>query len=123
MNKNQKRNLHCDSGTSTSQIFALLDTVQSDKENEIHKLMNDSDTEFIAPEEIELTGNPDNASVVTPGANVHVVGKGTTHTKQDEKARRKYTNHMEMQGFSTSLTELSSTGQSFLPKYFSLRYL
>ena len=105
------------------QIFALLDTVQSANENEIDKLMNDSDTEFIAPEEIGLTGNPDNTSVVTPAANVHVVGKGTTHTKQDEKARRKYTNHTEMQGFSPFLTELSSTGQSFLPKCFSLQYL
>ena len=37
------------------------------------------DSEFIAPEEIELTGNPDNASVVTPGGNVHVADKGTTH--------------------------------------------
>ena len=91
MNKNQKRNLHCDSGTSTGQIFALLDTVQSDKENEIHKLMNDSDTEFIAPEEIELTGNPKNASVLAPEANVHVVDKGTTHTKELETNKTKKT--------------------------------
>ena len=60
----------------------LLDTVQSNNENVIEKLMNDSDTEFIAPEEIELTGNPENASVLTPEANVHVVDKGTTHTKE-----------------------------------------
>ena len=99
----------------------LLDTVQSNNENVIEKLMNDSDTEFIAPEEIELTGNPENASVLTPEANVHVVDKGTTHTKElkthktKKKNRRKYTNHMKMQCFSTFLRELSSAGLSFLP--------
>ena len=37
------------SGTPTNEIFALLDTVQSDNENEIHELMNDSDTKFTDP--------------------------------------------------------------------------
>ena len=32
----------------------------------IDKLINDSITEFIAPEKIELTDNQDNASVLTP---------------------------------------------------------
>ena len=62
----------------------LLDTAQSDNKDEIKELMNDSATKFIAPEEIELTGNPDNASVLTPDANVHVVHEGTTHTKELE---------------------------------------
>ena len=53
--------------------------------------MNDSDTEFIAPEEIELTGNPDNASVLTPEANVHVVDKGTKHTNELEKNKKRKT--------------------------------
>ena len=73
------------------QIFMLLDTVQSDNKNENDKLMNDSDTEFIAPEEIELTGNPKNASVLAPEANVHVVDKGTTHTKELETNKTKKT--------------------------------
>ena len=30
------------------------------------KSMNDSDTEFIAPKDIELTENRENASVLTP---------------------------------------------------------
>ena len=63
MNNNQKRFSHIDRGTSTDQVFALRGTVQSDNENEIDKLMNDSDMEFIAPEEIEFTENRDNASV------------------------------------------------------------
>ena len=61
------------------QIFALLGTVQSDHEDETGEFMNDCDTEFIAREEIELTDNPDNASVLTPEANVHVVVE-ITHT-------------------------------------------
>ena len=55
------------------------------------KLMNDSGTEFIAPEEIGLTDNQDNASVLTPEANVHVVHEGTTHSKElkTNKKRKK----------------------------------
>ena len=50
MNNNQKKYFHIDSGTSTDQIFALFDIVQSDKKNEFEELINDSDTDFIAPE-------------------------------------------------------------------------
>ena len=55
MNNNQKRYFHIDNGTSASQTFASLDTMQSDGEDKIEELMNDSDTELIAPKEIELT--------------------------------------------------------------------
>ena len=47
MNNNQKR---FDSGNSTDEIFPLLDTLQSDNEDEIDELMNNFDTEFIAPD-------------------------------------------------------------------------
>ena len=67
----------------------LLDTVQKDNENEADKLINDSDTEFIAPEEIKPTGNPENASVLTPEANVYVVDKGTTNIKELETNKTK----------------------------------
>ena len=43
-------------------MFTLLDAVQSNNEDEIDELMNDFDTEFIAPEEIELTDNQGNVS-------------------------------------------------------------
>ena len=66
MNKNRKIYFHVDSGTSADQIFALLDTVQSDYEDEIDQIMNDYDKEFITPEKIELTDNPDNATLLTP---------------------------------------------------------
>ena len=51
--------------------------------------MNDFDTEFIAPEEVELTDNPDNVSALTLEANVHVVDQGTTHTKELETNKKK----------------------------------
>ena len=53
--------------------------MQSDNEDEIDQLMNHFNTEFIAPEDIELTNNPGNVGAVTLEANVHVVDKGTTH--------------------------------------------
>ena len=41
--------------------------------------MNDSDTEFRASKEIELTDNLGNASVLTPEANVSAAGERTPH--------------------------------------------
>ena len=43
--------------------------------------MNDFDTEFIAPEEIEFTDNQGNVSALTLEGNVYIVDQGTTHTK------------------------------------------
>ena len=89
MNNNQKRYFHIDSGALTDQVFALLDTVRSDYEDEIYELMNDSGTKFLAPEEINFTENLDNASVLTPEVNFHVVDEGTTHTKELEINKKK----------------------------------
>ena len=89
MNNNRKRHFHIDSDVSTDQVFSLLDTVQSDNENKTDELMNDFDTEFIAPKEIELTDNPENVSGLALDANVHVVDEGTTHTKGLETKKKK----------------------------------
>ena len=66
-----------------------MDAVQSYNQDETDELMNDVDTELIAPEEIELTDNPDNASALTLEANVHVVDQETTHTKELETKKEK----------------------------------
>ena len=58
MGNSHKRHFHIDCGASTDQLFTSLDTMQIHNEDETDKLMNDPDTELIAPEEIELTGNP-----------------------------------------------------------------
>ena len=62
------------------QIFMLLDAIQSENEDGSDKLINGFDTQFKAPEEIQLTGNPDNVSALTLEANVNVVDQETTHT-------------------------------------------
>ena len=75
--------------------------------------MNEFDTKFIAPEEIKLTDNRDNTSPLRLEANIDVVDKKTTHTKELEttkqkKARRKYFDHVKTQDFATFLREWSS---------------
>ena len=80
MNNNRKRCFDVDSDISTDQVFTLLDAVQSDREDEIVKLMNDFNTEFMASEEIKLTDNEGNVSALTLEANAHIVDQGTTHT-------------------------------------------
>ena len=47
-----KRYFHIDENASNEQICAVLDNVESAHEDEIGNLMNDSDTEFIAEEDI-----------------------------------------------------------------------
>ena len=81
MNNNRKRHFDIDSDTSTGQVFTLLDTVQSNNEDETDELMNGFDTEFIAPEEIKLTDNQGNVSGLTLESNVRIVDQGTTHIK------------------------------------------
>ena len=79
MNNNQKRQFHTDSVASTDEVFTLLDTVQNDNQYEIEELMNDFDTESIAPEEVILTDNPSNESTLKLEANVHIVDQEITH--------------------------------------------
>ena len=55
---NRKKYFHIDSGTASDVIFAILDDVMSDDEEDIDNLMNDSDTEFIADENVDLSTNP-----------------------------------------------------------------
>ena len=81
MNNNQKKHADIDSYASTDQIFTSLIDVQSDNEDVIDELMNDFDTEFIAPEEIKLIDNQGNVSALILEANVHVVDQENTHTK------------------------------------------
>ena len=69
------------SDASTGQVFTILDAVKSNNEDEINELINDFDAEFIASKEIEPTDNQGNVSALTLEANLHIVDRGTTHTK------------------------------------------
>ena len=55
MNLNNKRKKYAriDRNTRSEEIFALLDEVNSDQEEDIENLMNDSDTEFIVDENLD----------------------------------------------------------------------
>ena len=59
-----------DENISSEQTDALLDNNNSDNQEEIYILINDSDAEFIADEEILPTNNTLNISAE---ANIHVV--------------------------------------------------
>ena len=96
MNYYWKGCFHIDNNASTDQVFILLVAVQSDNEDEIDKLMNDFDTEFIAPEDIELTDNPDDMSALTLEGNVHVVDQGTTQIKEQETNKKRKKSHKEV---------------------------
>ena len=66
MNNNRKKYVQIKNHTSSNQIFALLDNVQNDEEEDIKELMNDSDTEFFGNyEDIE--------DILTPEASIHIL--------------------------------------------------
>ena len=69
----RKRYLHIHENASSEQILALLDDVGSADEDDIDNLMNDSDTGFIAEEEITQAASTQDTFWTTPGANLHVV--------------------------------------------------
>ena len=61
--------------TTILQIFALLDNVQNDEEEDIEELMNDSDTElFSNDEDIEnIVADSNIANILTPEASIYFV--------------------------------------------------
>ena len=42
---------------SSNEVYALLDAVDSEEEETIDNLMNDSDTEFVGAENVEMNNN------------------------------------------------------------------
>ena len=66
MNNDRKKYVQIKNHTSSNQIFALVDNVQSDEEEDIKELMNDSDTEFFGNDE-------DIEDILTPEASIHIV--------------------------------------------------
>ena len=63
---------HIDENASSEQIYTLLGEVESAHEDGIHKLMNDSDTDFIAEKETTQAASAQDTSLTTPEANLHV---------------------------------------------------
>ena len=69
----RKRYFHFDENASSEQIYALLDNVETTDEDDIDNLMNYSDTEFIAEEQITQAASTQDTSMTTPEANLPVV--------------------------------------------------
>ena len=83
----RKRYFHIDENPSNEQIYALLDDVERADEDNIGNLMNDSDTEFIANEEITQAASTQNTSLTTAEANLHVV-PSDNQSKKKEKNKK-----------------------------------
>ena len=80
MNNNRKKYVQIKNHTSSNQIFALLDKVQSDEEEDIKELMNDSDTEFFGNDE-------DIEDILSPEASIHIVKDN--EKEQGKNSKRK----------------------------------
>ena len=84
-----------DENTSTNEIFALLDAVDNDDEEDIDNELNDSDTEFYIEDSAELdkpkiSNDDTHMSLLTPQAHVHNLkeeSKGSNNKKEKRKVR------------------------------------
>ena len=83
----RKRYFHIDEIASSEQIFALLDDAESADEDDIDNLMNDSNTEFIAGEEITQAASTQDTFLTTPEANLHIVSYDN-QSKMKEKSKK-----------------------------------
>ena len=86
LNNKRKKYVRIDRNIRSEEIFAPLNEVNSDQEEDIDNLMNDSDTEFIVDEnldnDIDSDGEP--LSVLIPEANIHVVKGSTAEANMEE---------------------------------------
>ena len=86
-NNSRKRYFHIDRNANSEQIYALLDDVETADKDDIDNLMNDSDTKFIAEEEITQVVRTKDTSLTTPQANLHVV-PSDNQLKKKEKNKK-----------------------------------
>ena len=85
LNNKRKKYVRIDRNTRSKEIFALLDEVNSDQEEDIENLINDSDTEFIIDEnldnDIDSVDKP--LGVLIPEANIHIVKSYTAEANME----------------------------------------
>ena len=102
----RKRYFHIDENTSSEQIYALLDDVESVDEDDIDNLMIDADTEFIAEEEITQAAITQDVFLTTPGANLHIV-PSDNQSKKKEKSKQKKNYDMDQNSKSYQARKVS----------------
>lgn len=90
LSNKRKKYVTIDRDTESDQIFAMLDEVNSDEEDDIENLMNDSDTEFVIEETLndELDSDDEPLSVLIPEANIHVLKDAETGKNVTENQSR-----------------------------------
>ena len=81
----RKKNIHI-SKSSSEEIYVMLDEVESDLEEDIDQLVNDSDTEFV--DLPECPPQSSNNNVLTPEANIHTLSEAKSK-KRFLKRRKK----------------------------------
>ena len=74
--------------TSIEQIYASLDDAERADKDDIGNLLNDSDTEFIAEEEIKQAATTQDTSLTTPEANLHVVPSDNQSKKKEKNKKQ-----------------------------------
>ena len=89
MNNNRKKYVQINNHTSSYQIFALLDSVQSDEEEDIEELMKDSNTEFFADDEdVEnIVPDSDHAGISTREASIHIIKYNESEKGKNAKSK------------------------------------
>ena len=68
-------------------MYALLNNVNSDNEEETDNLINDSETGFIGDEEILPANNTLNTLLATPEANIHLIRAMKNQKKPDKQKK------------------------------------
>ena len=73
--KINKRKKYINIGKSScEEIYAMLDEFESDLEEDIDQLVNNSDTEFVADEDLpECPPQSSNNNILTSEANIHIL--------------------------------------------------
>ena len=96
--KNKRKHyVNINSDTTSERVLALLDAVESDEEDKIDNLMNDSDTKFIMEEEIGEEKNEndsnDGGDLLVLDTNVHIAsaenGEADTIKAKKNKGKQK----------------------------------
>ena len=108
MTNGRKRYFHIDENASSKQIYALLDDVKSADEDDIDYLMNNSDTELIAEEEITQAASTQDTSLTTPEANLHVVPSDNQSKKKEKNKKEelwKWTKNVKVTKKSVTLCQ------------------
>ena len=73
LNNKRKKYIKIDRETGSDEIFALLDDVSSELEDDVDNLMNDLYTEFVLEENLEneLDSDDEPLNLLVPEANCH----------------------------------------------------